>query len=88
MMAWVWLILAGAVVGFLGRLFAPGNKDNVPLLLTIGLGIAGVIGGRYLAELLGVRYTSGPDWTKWAIQIGLAVVLVMGTSVFLSRKKR
>jgi uncharacterized membrane protein YeaQ/YmgE (transglycosylase-associated protein family) len=87
-MTWIWLILAGAVVGLLGKYFAPGDKDDVPLLLTVGLGIAGVIGGRFLAGLIGVRETSGPDWIKWAIQIGLATVLVMGASIALARRKK
>jgi uncharacterized membrane protein YeaQ/YmgE (transglycosylase-associated protein family) len=87
-MTWIWLILAGAVVGLLGKYFAPGDKDDVPLVLTVGLGIAGVIGGRFLAALIGVRETPGPDWIKWAIQIGLATVLVMGASIALARRKK
>ena len=82
----VWTIIAGAVVGLLGKLFAPGDKDNVPILLVVVLGIAGVLIGRILAEQLGVRDTAGGDWIKWGIQIGLAVVLVMITSVVLGRR--
>ena len=85
-MAWVWTIVAGAVVGLLGKLFAPGDKDNVPILLVVVLGVVGVLVGRILAEQLGVADTAGGDWIKWAIQIGLAVVLVMITSVVLARR--
>lgn len=85
-MAWVWTIIAGVVVGLLGKLFAPGDKDNVPILLVVVLGIAGVLVGRVLAEQLGVAHTAGGDWMKWAIQIGLAVILVMITSVVLARR--
>ena len=85
-MTWVWTIIAGVVVGLLGKLFAPGDKDNVPILLVIVLGVVGVVVGRVLAEQLGVAETSGGDWMKWAIQIGLAVILVMITSVALARR--
>jgi uncharacterized membrane protein YeaQ/YmgE (transglycosylase-associated protein family) len=85
-MDWVWTIIAGIVVGLLGKLFAPGDKDNVPILLVIVLGVVGVVVGRLLAEQLGVAHTAGGDWMKWAIQIGLAIVLVMITSVMLARR--
>lgn len=85
-MGWVWTIIAGAVVGLLGKFFAPGDKDNVPILLVVVLGIVGVVVGRLLADQMGVEHTAGGDWIKWAIQIGLAVVLVMITSVALARR--
>ena len=85
-MNWIWTIIAGVVVGLLGKLFAPGDKDNVPILLVVLLGIVGVVVGRLAAEQLGVAHTPGGDWMKWAIQIGLAVILVMITSVALARR--
>ncbi len=87
-MSWLWTILAGVVVGLLGKLFAPGDKDNVPLWLVVVLGVVGVIAGRFIAGTLGVEHTSGGDWIKWAIQVGLAVALVMITSVALARRGR
>jgi uncharacterized membrane protein YeaQ/YmgE (transglycosylase-associated protein family) len=87
-MSWVWLIVAGAVVGLLGKYFAPGDKDDTPLLLTVVLGIVGVICGRYLARAIGVEHTSGGDWIKWAIQIAIAAALVMGASMYLARRKK
>jgi uncharacterized membrane protein YeaQ/YmgE (transglycosylase-associated protein family) len=87
-MSWVWLLIAGAVVGLLGKLFAPGDKDNVPLWLTVVLGVIGVVCGRFIARALGVEHTSGPDWIKWALEIGVAVALVMATSVYLARRKK
>ena len=85
-MEWIWTILAGIVVGLLGKLFAPGDKDNVPLWLVVLIGIVGVVIGRIIASNLGVGDTSGGDWTKWIIQVGVAVVLVMITSVMLARR--
>jgi uncharacterized membrane protein YeaQ/YmgE (transglycosylase-associated protein family) len=86
-MDWLWTIIAGAFVGLLGKLLAPGDKDNVPILLVVVLGIVGVVVGRLLAEGIGVEDTSGGDWLKWAIQIALAVILVMITSVMLGKRK-
>jgi uncharacterized membrane protein YeaQ/YmgE (transglycosylase-associated protein family) len=87
-MSWIWTIIAGIVVGLLGKLFAPGNKDNVPLWLVIVLGIVGVVVGRLIAAGLGVEHTRGGDWIKWVIQVVLAVILVMITSVMLGRRGR
>jgi uncharacterized membrane protein YeaQ/YmgE (transglycosylase-associated protein family) len=84
---WLWLIIAGAFVGLLGKLFAPGDKDNVPLLLTVLLGVVGVLLGRAIAAGLGVEDTRGGDWIKWFIEIAIAVVLVMITSVVLGKRK-
>ena len=87
-MSWLWTIIAGVVVGLLGKLFAPGDKDNVPLWLVVVLGVVGVIVGRGIAAAIGVAETSGGDWIKWAIQVGVAVVLVMIASVALGRRRR
>ena len=38
-MEWVWLIIVGAIVGALGRLFNPG-RDPMGWIVTILLGIA------------------------------------------------
>ena len=87
-MSWIWTIIAGVVVGLLGKLFAPGDKDNVPLWLVVVLGVVGVIVGRLIASGLGVAETAGGDWIKWTIQIVLAVILVMIASVTLGRRGR
>jgi uncharacterized membrane protein YeaQ/YmgE (transglycosylase-associated protein family) len=57
-MEWVWLIIVGAAVGALGRLFHPGS-DPMGLLLTILLGIAslvvaGLIFGGVLQFIVGI----------------------------------
>ena len=35
------VIIAGIIIGLLGKFFAPGNRDNIPLWLTVLCGIAG-----------------------------------------------
>jgi uncharacterized membrane protein YeaQ/YmgE (transglycosylase-associated protein family) len=71
------VIIAGIIVGLLGKFFAPGNRDRIPLWLTVVCGIGGVLIGYYIAAALGVEATSGIDWIRWIISIVVAVVLVM-----------
>jgi uncharacterized membrane protein YeaQ/YmgE (transglycosylase-associated protein family) len=57
-MEWVWLIIVGAIVGALGRLFHPG-QDPIGLVLTVLLGIAslvvaGLIFGGVLQFIVGI----------------------------------
>lgn len=85
-MVWIWTIIAGAIVGLIGKWIAPGDKDNVPILLTVVLGIVGVVVGRLIAEAIGVADTTGGDWIKWIIEIALAVILVMATSTVLGMR--
>ena len=71
------VIIAGIIIGLLGKFFAPGNRDNIPLWLTIVCGIGGVLIGYYLAAALGVEATRGIDWIRWIISIVVAAILVM-----------
>jgi uncharacterized membrane protein YeaQ/YmgE (transglycosylase-associated protein family) len=77
--------LAGKVnydstIGGLGKFVAPGERDNIPLWLTIVCGIGGVLIGYYLAAL-GVEATRGIDWTRWIIGIVAAVLVMIAASV-------
>lgn len=73
-------IVIGLIVGALGRLVVPG-KQNIPIWLTLLIGVVAALIGTFLAGVLGVDDTSGPDWIELALQIGLAaagVALVAG----------
>ena len=50
------VIIAGIIIGLLGKFVAPGDRDNIPLWLTIVCGIGGVLIGYYLAAALGLSY--------------------------------
>jgi uncharacterized membrane protein YeaQ/YmgE (transglycosylase-associated protein family) len=71
------VIIAGIVIGLLGKWLAPSTRDNIPLWLTIVCGIGGVLIGYYVAAALGVAATSGIDWVRWIISVLVAAVLVM-----------
>jgi uncharacterized membrane protein YeaQ/YmgE (transglycosylase-associated protein family) len=82
------LIVAGIIIGLLGKLVAPGDKDNIPIWLTVLCGIAGVLIGYYLAAALGVDATDGIDWVRWIISIIVAAVLVIAASTITGRNSR
>lgn len=82
------LIVAGIIIGLLGKFVAPGDKDNIPIWLTVLCGIAGVLIGYYLAAALGVDATDGIDWVRWIISIIVAAVLVIAASTITGRSNR
>jgi uncharacterized membrane protein YeaQ/YmgE (transglycosylase-associated protein family) len=69
------VIIAGAIIGALAKLVMPGKQAG-GIIITIVLGIIGVIIGYYLAAALGVEATNGIDWLRWIISIIVAVVLI------------
>jgi uncharacterized membrane protein YeaQ/YmgE (transglycosylase-associated protein family) len=75
-MDWIGLIVVGAVIGLLGKFFAPGRKDNIPLWLTLLCGIGGVlIGGAIISE----------GALRWVLAVAVAAVLVVIASTVTGR---
>jgi uncharacterized membrane protein YeaQ/YmgE (transglycosylase-associated protein family) len=66
-------IIIGAIIGFLGRLVAPG-KQNIPIWLTILVGIVAAFIGTWIAGLFGVASTGGIDWIELIMQIVVAAI--------------
>jgi uncharacterized membrane protein YeaQ/YmgE (transglycosylase-associated protein family) len=66
-------IIIGLVIGALGRLVVPG-KQNIPIWLTMLIGVVAALIGTFLAAAIGVDETDGIDWIELAIQVGLAAV--------------
>ena len=86
-MEWIGLIVAGVVIGILGKFFAPGDKDNIPWWLVIVCGIGGVLIGGLIYTALGGSDTSGVDWIRWIVAIVVAAVLVIIASTVMGRSK-
>lgn len=82
------LIVAGAIVGLLGKLVAPRHRDNIPLWLTVVCGIGGVLIGFYVAAALGVEATRGIDWMRWIVSIIVAAVLVAIAATVTGGRRR
>ena len=64
-MHFIWFILAGALVGLLGRLFHPG-RDPMGFLLTMAIGIVSLLVAALISD----------GWVAFAIGVVIAVILV------------
>jgi uncharacterized membrane protein YeaQ/YmgE (transglycosylase-associated protein family) len=81
------VIVAGIIIGLLGKFVAPGDRDNIPIWLTILCGIGGVLIGYYVSAALGVRETPGVDWIRWIVSIVVAAVLVVIAAGITGRRR-
>ncbi|MBA2739531.1 MAG: GlsB/YeaQ/YmgE family stress response membrane protein [Nocardioidaceae bacterium] len=85
-MEWIGTIIFGAIIGLLGKFVAPGDKDNIPIWLTIVLGIVGALAGYAIwGAISSEGNTGGIDWIRWIISIAVAAVLVMIASTMMGR---
>jgi uncharacterized membrane protein YeaQ/YmgE (transglycosylase-associated protein family) len=66
-------IVIGAIIGFLGRLVAPG-KQNIPIWLTVLVGIVAAFIGTWIAGLFGIADTGGIDWIELIMQVVVAAI--------------
>lgn len=79
-------IVIGAIIGGLARLILPG-KQNIPIWLTIVVGIAAALIGTFLARALGISTdTDGIDWLELLVQLVVAVVAVGAVVGIYSRR--
>jgi uncharacterized membrane protein YeaQ/YmgE (transglycosylase-associated protein family) len=66
-------LIVGLIIGALGRLVVPG-KQNIPIWLTIVVGIVAAFIGTFIARALGVADTRGIDWIELIVQIIVAAI--------------
>ena len=84
-MSFIWAIIAGLIIGLIAKAVLPGKQD-IPIWLTIILGVLGAIVGNALAAALGVEETRGIDWLRHIFQIAVAAGLIAAvTPVWLKR---
>ena len=82
-MGWVFVIVMGIIIGILGKFVAPGDRDNVPIWVTVLCGVVGVlIGYGWLGG------TKGIDWLAFFVSIILAAILVMAAATLMGRTKK
>ena len=75
-------LIVGLIIGALGRLVVPG-KQNIPIWLTLVIGVVAALLGTVIARAFGVADTKGVDWIELLFQIVVAaigVALVAGVS--------
>ena len=82
----LWIIIGGAIIGVLARLLLPG-RQNVPWWAVIGVGIVGMFVGDFLAQLLGVKETSGFDWIRHGLQLVVGVAGIAGLVAIMGRSR-
>ena len=80
-MGWLFVIVMGIIIGLLGKFVAPGNRDNIPLWLTVICGIVGVLIGYGL-----FGGTGGIDWVAFFVSIVFAAILVMIAATVTGRR--
>jgi uncharacterized membrane protein YeaQ/YmgE (transglycosylase-associated protein family) len=81
------VIIAGIIIGLLGKFVAPSTRDNIPIWLTIACGIVGVIIGWYIYTAFGGNGSPGIDWVRWLIAIAVAAVLVIIADAVMVRSR-
>ena len=77
-------LVGGLIIGLLGKFVAPGDRDNIPLWLTVICGIAGVLIGY---GWLGRGNDNSFDWLAFFVSIILAAVFVSIAAGVTGRKK-
>ena len=79
------VLIAGVIIGLLGKFLAPGDNDNIPLWLTILCGIAGVVVGWFIYSAFGGDKTDGVDWVRWIVAVVVAAIFVIIASTLTGR---
>jgi len=80
---WLFVLVMGVIIGLLGKFVAPGDRDSIPLWLTVICGIAGVVIGYGL-----FGDTNGIDWIAFFVSIILAAVFVVIAATVTGRRSR
>lgn len=80
-------LIVGAIVGLLGKFLAPGDKDNIPIWLTVLCGIGGMLLGGVIYRAFGGDGSAGLDWTQGIVAVVTAMVLVIIASTVTGRSR-
>ncbi len=80
-------LVEGLVLGGVARLLIPGKQD-VPLWLTMTLGMIGAMLGNGVAHLFGVADTPGVDWWRHLFQLGAAIVVIATVAPLWADRKK
>ena len=78
------MVVVGAVVGALARLFLKGDQ-RISILWTIVLGAVGAVLGAWLAGLIGVAVTSSLGLIRWIFSVVAAMILI---NVYITATRR
>jgi uncharacterized membrane protein YeaQ/YmgE (transglycosylase-associated protein family) len=79
-------LIVGLIIGALGRLVVPG-KQNIPIWLTLVIGVVAALLGTVLARATGVADTKGFDWIELLFQVVLAAIGVALVAGYGGRRR-
>jgi uncharacterized membrane protein YeaQ/YmgE (transglycosylase-associated protein family) len=79
-------LIVGLIIGALGRLVVPG-KQNIPIWLTLVIGVVAALLGTVIARAVGVSDTKGVDWIELLFQVVLAAIGVALVAGLGSRRR-
>ena len=82
----VMALIVGLIIGALGRLVVPG-KQNIPIWLTMVIGVVAALLGTVIARAVGVADTKGVDWIELLFQVVLAAIGVALVAGIGSRRR-
>jgi len=82
MLAFIWMLLIGLIVGALAKLIMPG-KDPGGIFVTMLLGIAGALAAGFIGRVLGL-YASGQG--AGFIMSTLGAILLLGLYRLITRR--
>ena len=85
-MDFLWAIVVGLVIGIIARAVLPG-RQNIPIWLTIVLGLVGALIGTAIAKAIGAHNTKGIDWIQFVLQVASAAVLIAVVSPMYGRNR-
>ena len=85
-MSFIWAIIAGLIIGLIARAVLPG-RQNIPIWLTILVGVVGAIVGNLLATAIGVQDTRGIDWIRHILQVVVAAALIAVVAPLWARRQ-
>lgn len=94
-------LVGGVIIGLLGKLVAPGDRDNIPFWLTVVCGIVGMLLGSLIywwlfghdnAPFDGHKATwdnatNGVDWWRHIWQVAVAAVAVAVAATATGRRR-
>ena len=78
------VVVVGAVVGALARLFLKGDQ-RISILWTIVLGAVGAVLGAWLAGLIGVAVTISLGLIRWIFSVVAAMILI---NIYITATRR
>ena len=79
-------LIIGLIIGALGRLVVPG-KQNIPIWLTMVIGVVAALLGTVIARAIGVSDTKGVDWIELLFQVVLAAIGVALVAGLAGRRR-